>query len=85
MGTKESCGEMDLSPRRVGIHFRNLACRSDACGEVLGRVVERTSTPAHDRQALLMSDILHVLGGLGSARSVAWPSGLLPGSPRRAR
>jgi hypothetical protein len=40
MATTNSCGEMDLGPRRVGIHFRKLACRSDAVDEVLteGRV-----------------------------------------------
>jgi hypothetical protein len=35
MATTNSCGEMDLGPRRVGIHFRKLACRSDAVDEVL--------------------------------------------------
>ena len=52
VATTNSSGETDLSPRRVGIHFRKLACRSDACGEALvdtWRV--RASTPAHDRQA----------------------------------
>jgi hypothetical protein len=57
MGSKEMCGEVDLGPRRVGIHFRKLACRSDAVDEVLtdsGSTVW-TSAPAHDRQALLMN------------------------------
>ncbi len=36
MATTNSCGEADLGPRRVGIHFRKLACRSDAVDEVLG-------------------------------------------------
>ena len=36
MATRNSCGETDLGPRRVGIHFRKLACRSDAVDEVLG-------------------------------------------------
>jgi hypothetical protein len=35
MATEESCDQLDLGPRRVGIHFRKLACRSDAVDEVL--------------------------------------------------
>ncbi len=35
MATEKSCGQLDLGPRRVGIHFRKLACRSDAVDEVL--------------------------------------------------
>ena len=52
MASTKSCGETDLSPRRVGIHFRKLACRSDAVGEALPDTLRiRASTPAHDRQA----------------------------------
>jgi hypothetical protein len=35
MATEKSCEQVDLGPRRVGIHFRKLACRSDAVDEVL--------------------------------------------------
>ncbi len=54
MATTKSCDQLDLGPRRVGIHFRKPACRSVACGEVLGWGLAGTSPPAHDRQALLM-------------------------------
>jgi hypothetical protein len=54
MATTKSFGQLDLGPRRVGIHLRKPACRSVACGEVLGWGPAGTSTPAHDRQALLM-------------------------------
>jgi hypothetical protein len=39
MATRNSCGETDLSPRRVGIHLGKLACRSDAVDE--GQTEER--------------------------------------------
>jgi hypothetical protein len=35
MGRRNSWAETDLGPRRVGIHSRKLACRSDAVDEVL--------------------------------------------------
>jgi hypothetical protein len=35
VATKNSRRETDLGPRRVGIHFRKPACRSDAVDEVL--------------------------------------------------
>ncbi len=54
MATTKSRDQLDLSPRRVGIHFRKPACRSVACGEVRGWRLAGTSTPAHDGQALLM-------------------------------
>jgi hypothetical protein len=54
MAATKSFGQLDLGPRRVGIHFRKPACRSVACGEVLGWGLAGTSTPAHDRQALLI-------------------------------
>ena len=41
MATTNSSGETDLSPRRVGIHFRKLACRSDAVDE--GQTEERVN------------------------------------------
>ena len=41
MATTNSFGETDLSPRRVGIHFRKLACRSDAVDE--GQTEERVN------------------------------------------
>ena len=60
MATKNSCGETDLSPRRVGIHFRKLACRSDAVDE--GQTAKRlngldfvararSTGPPHEREA----------------------------------
>ena len=57
MLTKDSSAETDLGPRRVGTHFRKLACRSDPVDEVLtaGGSTVWTSAPGHDRQALLMS------------------------------
>jgi hypothetical protein len=58
MATTSSCGELDLGPRRVGIHFRKLACRSDAVDEVLGwRDVQdfgaraRSTGPPHEGSA----------------------------------
>ena len=54
MDSTKSFDQLDLSPRRVGIHFRKPACRSVACDEVLGCGLSGTSAPAHDRQALLM-------------------------------
>jgi hypothetical protein len=36
MASTNSWGQTDLGPRRVGVHFRKLACRSDAVDEVLG-------------------------------------------------
>ncbi len=65
MLTKYSPTETDLSPRRVGTHFRKLACRSDPVDEVLtaGGSTVWTSAPGHDRQALLMSRTVR-LGGV---------------------
>jgi hypothetical protein len=54
MATTNSSAQTDLTPPGGRPFFRKLACRSDACGEVLMESVVRTSTPAHDRQALLM-------------------------------
>ena len=54
MAPTKSFDQLDLGPRRVGIHFRKPACRSVACDEVLGSGLSGTSAPAHDRQALLM-------------------------------
>jgi hypothetical protein len=34
MVSTNSCRQADLGPRRVGIHFKKLACRSDAVDEV---------------------------------------------------
>ena len=64
MLTKSSPTETDLSPRRVGRHFRKLACRSDPVGEDLtaGGSTVWSSTPGHDRQALLLSRAVR-LGG----------------------
>jgi len=61
MGSTNSCRQTDLGPRRVGIHFRKLACRSDARDEALPCVVFRASSLAHDRQALLMKATLATL------------------------
>jgi hypothetical protein len=66
MATTKSCSQLDLGPRRVGIHFRKPACRSVACDEVLARGLVRTSTPAHDRQALLIQGSRGRSGQFGS-------------------
>ena len=60
MATRNSRGETDLSPRRVGVHFRKLACRSDAVdeGQTEGRLNgldfgarARSTGPPHEREA----------------------------------
>ena len=60
MAATDSCGETDLGPRRVGIHFRKLACRSDAVdeGQTEGRLNgldfgarARSTGPPHEREA----------------------------------
>jgi hypothetical protein len=80
--TRNSSGEMDLSPRRVGTHFRKLACRSDPVDEVLtaGGSTVWTSAPGHDRQALLMSRTVR-LGRLVVSTGHYRPHGLRLGSP----
>ena len=67
--TKNSPTETDLSPRRVGRHFRKLACRSDPVGEDLtaGGSTVWSSTPGHDRQALLLSRAVRLGGFVASA------------------
>jgi hypothetical protein len=60
MATTNSRGETDLSPRRVGVHFRKLACRSDAVdeGQTEGRLNgldfgarARSTGPPYGREA----------------------------------
>ena len=77
MGSTNSCREADLGPRRVGISFRKLACRSDAVDEVLTavRLNGLDFGAAHDRQALLMKATLAI-----SVPSSSGPSGALSGS-----
>jgi hypothetical protein len=55
MATTKSRHQLDLGPRRVGVHFRKPACRSVACGEVLVRGVgedfdarARSTGPPHE-------------------------------------
>ena len=91
MSARNSFGQSDLTPPRGRPRFRKPACRSDACGEVLMNWLVRTSTPAHDRQALLMKMTLAPLGGClgcldgsflyGTRELTRWPRGTTRPTP----
>ena len=86
MVTTNSFGQTDLSPRRVGIHFRKLACRSDAVDE--GQTEERLNGLDFGARAR-STGFLHEgefgpSGGLGGRclGTSGWVSSVTTASPR---